>query len=364
MATDLYSVLGVTRSASADELKKAYRRLAKKLHPDVNPGNKRAEERFKEVSAAFEVLGDPKRRALYDEFGEVATHSGFDEEKARRVRDYQAGAREGGFEEMFGGGRRSPFGGPGVYSGSFSGRSGGFDPSDLGQMFGDLFARRQSGRARRARFEPATGADVESELPIGLREAVLGAEREISMKKLSPCPRCHGDEDQRIDCSRCGGSGQIEEPVRLKVRIPVGVETGSRVRLPGQGAPGERGGPAGDLYLKIRIEPHPRVRVDGRDLTLELPITVAEALLGADVTVPTFEGTVRLKIPPGSQSGQRLRLRGRGLPPLKGGLTGAPRGDLYVVLQVQLPPDSETARRAARELERLYGGDVRDGLLL
>jgi DnaJ-class molecular chaperone len=160
------------------------------------------------------------------------------------------------------------------------------------------------------------------------------------------------------------GEGRGLESTRLKVKIPAGVETGSRVRLAGQGSPGERGGENGDLYLRIKVRHHPSVRVEGRDLSLDLPVTVGEALNGAEVTAPTFEGPVRLKIPPGSQGGRRLRLRGRGLPALRSGTTGAPRGDLYVVLQIVLPPDSAVARSAAAELQKLYPTDVRQDVRL
>jgi curved DNA-binding protein len=325
---DPYATLGVAKNASAEEIKKAYRKLAKKLHPDVNPGDKKAEERFKDVSAAFEVIGDPKRRALYDEFGEVALSSSFDEEKAKKFREYQraAGAAAGG----------GPFRGFEGFSGGGFG-AGGFDPSefgDLGSMFEDLSSNRRGGSARRRANQPVVGDDVEASIDIDLRDAVLGAEREITLQRPA------GD-------------------ARLRVKIPPGVETGSRVRLAGQGAPGERGGEPGDLYLRITVRPHPTVRVDGRDLSLDLPITAAEALQGAEVTAPTFEGSVKLKIPKGSQSGRRLRLRGRGLPALRAGSTGAPRGDLYVVLQIVLPPDSPAARSAAAELQKLYPKDVR-----
>ena len=377
---DPYSVLGVSKSASAEEIKKAYRKLAKKLHPDMNPGDKKSEERFKEVSSAFEVLGDPKKRSLYDEFGEVSTRPGFDEQKAR---EWQHQAAEG-----FGGGG-SPF----------TGRSGGFDPEDLSSMFGDIFGRRQAGRARRAAAEAVPGDDAEAAIEVDLREAVLGAEREIAVNrparcpeckgsgakpgsKPSACPQCGGSGEVRtggffsVPCPRCGGEGQIREPcprcggarvvmetARLKVKIPPGVETGSRVRLPGQGGPGERGGEAGDLYLRITVREHPTVRVQGRDLLLDLPITPQEALAGAEVTAPTFEGAVKLKIPPGSQSSRKLRLRGRGLPALKSS-TGAPRGDLYVVLQIVLPDDSPQAREAAAALQKLYKSDVRKDVVL
>jgi curved DNA-binding protein len=324
---DPYSVLGVAKTASADEIKKAYRKLAKKLHPDMNPGDKKAEERFKEVSSAFEIVGDPKRRSLYDEFGELSTRPGFDEQKAR---EFQRQAQAGGF----GGGSFRGFEG-------FSGAGGaGFDPEDLGTMFEDLFSRQRTTRSRRSAAEPVPGDDAEAELEVDLRDAVLGAEREIAVNRDS------------------------EGTSRLKVRIPPGVETGSRVRLPGQGGPGHRGGEPGDLYLRITVREHPTVRVQGRDLSLDLPITAQEALAGAEVTTPTFEGPVKLKIPPGSQSGRRLRLRGRGLPALKAGSTGAPRGDLFVVLQIVLPEDSPEAREAAAELQGLYKSDVRRNVVL
>jgi len=328
---DPYATLGVSRTASAEEIKKAYRKLAKKLHPDMNPGDKKAEERFKEVSAAFEVVGDPKKRALYDEFGEVSLRSGFDEAKARQFREYReaAGAGPGrggfqGFEDLFGG----------------KAGSAGFDPSDLGSMFGDLFGGGRS-RGRRSRNEPVAGDDVEAPIEVDLRDAVLGAEREIMLQKPG-----------------------ATESSRLKVKIPPGVETGSRIRLAGQGAPGERGGVPGDLYLRIAVRPHPTVRVEGRDLLLDLPITPAEALEGGEVTAPTFEGPVKLKIPAGSQSGRKLRLRGRGLPALRSGVGGAPRGDLYAVLQIVLPPDSPQAREAVRTLSKLYEDDVRRDVAL
>jgi curved DNA-binding protein len=328
---DPYATLGVSRTASAEEIKKAYRKLAKKLHPDVNPGDKKAEERFKEVSSAFDVVGDPKRRALYDEFGEVSTRSGFDEAKARQFREYReaagAGAGRGnfqGFEDLFGG----------------AAGAGGIDPSDLGAMFGDLFGGGR-GRGRRTRSQPVPGDDVEAPIEVDLRDAVLGAEREIMVQKPG-----------------------ATESSRLKVKIPPGVETGSRIRLAGQGAPGERGAEPGDLYLRITVRAHPTVRVEGRDLLLDLPITASEALEGAEVTAPTFEGQVKLKIPAGSQSGRKLRLRGRGLPALRTGVGGAPRGDLYVVLQIVLPPDSPQAREAVRTLSKLYGDDVRRDVAL
>jgi molecular chaperone DnaJ len=367
---DPYAALGVSRGAKADEIKKAYRKLAKKLHPDANPGDKKSEERFKEVSAAYDVLGDPKKRALYDEFGEVALHSGFDEQKARAFRQYREQAASSGRGYTTGAPEGFDFGGSG------------FDPNDLGEMFGDLFARRQASTAR-ARAEPARGEDIEVNLTIDLRDAVLGGERDISVVLPERCPECHGSGAKpgtkpqkcpqcggtgevrmgggifRGPCPRCRGEGVVEQTKRLTVKIPAGVETGSRVRLAGKGTPGGRGGEDGDLYLRITVREHPTVRVSGRDLTLDLPITVKEGLEGGEVTAPTFEGPVKLKIPAGSQSGRKLRLRGRGLPALRSGSTGAPRGDLYVVLQIVLPPASDEARKAAAVLEKLYPHDVR-----
>lgn len=369
---DLYAALGVAHDASADDLKRAYRKLARQYHPDVNPNDHAAEERFKEVSAAFEVLGDPEKRKLYDEFGAASLQAGFDAEQARAYHEYQqrpAGRSGfGGFEDLFG-------------------THGGID---LGDLFRDGSSAVQD------------GADVETSVSVSLREAVLGGEREITFDRLTPCSACAGEGTRaaasqpcatckgtgRIDvmrggaafrrtCATCRGSGRKPGPpcphcagrgvqprqVRLKVKIPSGVETGQSVRLAGQGMPGRGGGLAGDLFLRIHVEPHPLLERAGRDLTLALPITVSEAMFGAKIEVPTLSGSVKLNIPPTSQSGTRLRLRGKGVP--KSG--NHPAGDFYVVLQVVVPEaqrEPTVAKQAAASLDGLYERDVRADLRL
>lgn len=315
---DLYDILGVPRTASREEIKKAYRRLAKQYHPDVNPGNKQAEERFKEASAAFEVLSDDKRRQLYDEFGSDSLRSGFDPARAEEVRRWR---RQG-----------APPGGQPFDFGDFATvNAEGFDfGSIFEQIFGQGAGRGgRGGHGRRA--APATGQDLEADLELDLREAVAGGERDV-----------------RLD-------GRT-----LRVTIKPGMTDGARIRLAGQGHPGRHGGAPGDLLLRIRLRPHPLVRVDGKDLSLDLPVTVPEAAAGAEVELPTFDGKVRLTVPAGTQSGARLRLRGRGLPDPKGG----PRGDLYVIVKVVLPEPSERLTKAARALEPLYKGDPRAAISL
>jgi len=314
---DLYDILGVSRGASADEIKKVYRRLAKKYHPDVNPGDKVSEERFKEITAAAEVLGDPKRRSLYDEFGADSLRSGFDPAKAEAYRQWKRqGAPQGGMPDF----------------GDFQQVNvGDFGTFDFGSLFEDLFGTRDPrSRARRAPMAQP-GSDIEAELEVDIRDAVLGAERDVRVGHRT-----------------------------LRVRIPKGVVDGSNIRLSGQGGPGVRGGKAGDLYLKVKLRQHPFVHREGRDLYLDLPVTVPEAALGAEVTLPTFEGSVRLRIPPGAQSGKKLRLRGKGMPRLHDG----DRGDLYVIIQIILPERSAGLERAVKQLENLYKSDPRAAISL
>ena len=317
---DLYDVLGASRGASTDEIRKSYRKLAKKYHPDMNPGDKKAEEKFKEITAAHEVLSDEKKRKLYDEFGPDALRTGFDEKAADQYRQWrQHGGRSG---------QEVPFD-----LGDFSTvHVGGMGDYDFGSIFGDLFGGGGGRRGRRrGPSVPTPRTDAEAELLVDLRDAVLGAERDL-----------------RIDDKT------------LRVKIPPGVSDGSRIRLAGQGGDGTSGAPPGDLYLVVRLREHPSVRREGRDLYLDLPLTVPEAATGAEVVIPTFEGQVQLKIPAGTQSGRQLRLRGRGLPDLKGG----PRGDLYAVAKIVLPEESDALREAVKPLQDLYKTDPRAGISL
>jgi curved DNA-binding protein len=318
---DLYEILGVPRGASADEVKKAYRRLAKQNHPDVNPGNKPAEERFKEASAAFEVLSDPQKRKLYDEFGADSLRSGFDAARAEEVRRWR---KQG-----------APPGSQPFDFGDFSSVNvEGYGPFDFGSIFDTIFGeqargRGAPGRGRRSAAQP--GEDVEAELALDLRDVVVGAERDV----------------------RVGGK-------TLRITIKPGTVEGARIRLAGQGAPGHHGGPAGDLLLRVKVRPHPLVRVDGRDLFLDLPLTVPEAVEGAEVDLPTFEGKVRFTVPAGTASGKQFRLRGKGLPDLKGGA----RGDLYAVVRLVLPEAGEKLLKAVRALQPLYKSDPRADISL
>lgn len=293
MAESFYDVLGVPKTADGDTIKKAYRKLAKDLHPDKNPGNKKAETRFKAVNRAFDVLGDEQKRALYDEFGEDSLSSGFDANKARAYKEWAARGGGGGVSgDPFGQGVRLEdlFGG--------NARGGG---SDVSEIFGDLFGR--SGSRRRG---PMKGQDLQSEVTVDFASAVRGTTIELRPSTGDGTP--------------------------VTVRIPAGADEGSRVRIAGQGGPSPNGGPPGDLLLNIHVQAHKSFRREGVDLHLDVPITVAEAYKGAKVKVPTIDGSVSLKVPPKSQSGSVVRLRGKGV-----AKRGQEPGDLYVHFQVQIP---------------------------
>lgn len=334
----LYEVLGVERDASTSDIRAAYRRLAREHHPDVNPGDKAAEERFKAASAAYQVLSSPEKRALYDEFGADATRSGFDPERARaRKRWEEQAARHGrGFGQ------------------------GGSRQVDLESLFGGLFGQGAVGPFGASGPRARRGADIEAELQVELKEAAMGAQRGFRLTRREACSACEGRGSLGASevCSSCGGAGVSERTVTIDVRIPRGTEDGQRLRLSGQGSAGERGGSAGDLLLTVRIAPHPLFRCEGRDLHYDLPVTVKEAMFGGVVDVPTLAGDVELKIPPRSNSGRRLRLRGKGMPARR----GSP-GDLYVTLQVHVPKEhTPRTREAAETLEDGYGQDLRRAL--
>jgi curved DNA-binding protein len=305
MAESLYDALGVAKTASADEIRKAYRKLARKHHPDVNPGDKKAEESFKRVASAYEVLSDDKKRAAYDEFGDASLAGGFDPAKAREYAKWQ-GARQQ---------QRSARYDEGPVE---------FDFGDYGG-FADMFGGGRGGSG------PRRGQDLHAELGMTLRQAIEGAEIALEVP----------------------GQGTV------RVRVPPGADTGSTVRLAGKGTPGARGGPPGDLVIEMSVEDHPRVQRDGLDLHQSVGVTLDEAYNGATIEVPTFDGPVLLKVPARSQSGAKLRLRGKGVP------RKDQRGDMIVELAVRMPDQADDALAAAlRDTARLYSSPVRTEVTL
>ncbi|MDQ3889756.1 MAG: molecular chaperone DnaJ [Actinomycetota bacterium] len=352
---DLYEILGVAKNASADEIKKAYRKLARRYHPDKNPGDKDAEERFKEIQAAYDVLGDPEKRKQYDQLG----------------------------SRMFGGAGGFD---PGAFR-DFNFDVGGnvADLGDLGDILGGLFG---GGRPRRSTRESARGQrgrDVEVEVNVSFDDSLRGVTTKIPVEletvcptcrgsgaepgttptvcpecrgrgvvaesqglfALSqPCPRCHGNGTVvEKPCRTCDGSGRRRATKRYTVRIPAGVKDGTRIRLKGKGEAGVAGGPPGDLHVVTRVAPSPLYGRRGSDLVIEVPVTYAEAALGADVEVPTPDGKISLKVPAGTQDGRVLRVRGHGAPKLN----GAGRGDLLARVRVVVPTKLTKAEREAIE---------------
>lgn len=352
---DYYEVLGVAKGVSEAELKKAYRRLAMKYHPDRNPDDKEAEEKFKEANEAYEVLSDASKRQAYDQYG----HAGVD-------------------PQMGGGG----FGG-GAGAGSFS------------DIFGDVFSDFFGGGGGRGRGGPQRGADLRYTLELDLEEAVRGTTVTIRVPTLvackpcdgtgakkgtSPttcttcggigqvrmqqgffsvqqtCPRCHGSGKMITDpCGSCGGQGRVEEQKTLSVKVPAGVDNGDRIRLTGEGEAGSPGAPAGDLYVVVQVREHAIFQRDGRNLYCEVPISFADAALGGELEVPTLDGRVKLKIPEGSQTGKLFRLRGKGVAPVRG---GGP-GDLLCRIAVETPVN--LTKRQRELLEEFRGSLKGDG---
>ena len=379
---DFYAELGVSSSSSADEIKKAYRKLARELHPDANPGDAKAEARFKAVSEAYGVLSDPDKRKQYDE--------------ARSL--FGSGFRPGG-------GFGSPGGFDSAYLGDLfgtaAGGSGTGGAGGLGDLLGGLFANRGPGAGSYGgATRPRRGADVETEVRIDFTEAVRGATVPLRLASPAACGSCGGSGARAgttaRTCPTCGGSGLVtrsqgafafSEPCRdcrgagrivdnpcaecggqgvstrtrtLTIRIPAGVADGQRIRLAGQGEPGLRGAPAGDLYVLVHVAAHPVFGRSGDDLTMTVPVSFPELVMGVTLTVPTLDGTVSLKVPPGTANGRTLRVRGKGI----AGRYGEP-GDLLVTLQVAVPAKLDRAAKEALEayMKATAGEDLRSELL-
>lgn len=375
--TDYYELLGVARKAPVKEIRAAYRKLARKYHPDLNPGDKSAEEKFKQIQEAYEVLSDTKKRQMYDQFG------------------FNVPGPGGGPPPGSGRGGHSPedmhfdFGGF-DFGGGGAGGAGG------GASFRDIFSQffRGAGAAQAGREQEA-GTDLEFQIDITFAEAMRGAVKKINFTRLDLCNVCHGagfmpgDEKVcptcggsgqvtqvsgkmrfQVGCSHCGGSGRLHTICKnchgegrvprvetLDVRIPPGAQTGSRVRVAGRGNAGTQGGPPGDLYIIMKVEPHPFFERRGDDLYTTVPITVTEASLGAKVEVPTIDGRAQVRIPPGTNSGKKLRLREKGAPSTR---HAGKRGDQIVEVQVVVPkPEDERVRNLLKELAKVDHEDPR-----
>jgi len=405
---DYYETLGVKKSASAEDIRKAFRKLARKYHPDVNPGDKSAEEKFKSISEANDVLSDPKKRKIYDQVGFYSDNIDPAAAEAYARAGATGGAGPGGFPGGFPGGQGGPAGGQGVHF-----DFGGFDFSDMfeggrgrkttasageGGGFRDIFSGMFGGRGGApAETGPEPGSDLEYQVNVPFWTAIRGgvmrldiARRDVCgnchsngyiespgkcpecngtgqvtqtggrMKFNVTCPRCHGTGKNMSVCPVCHGEGTVERTEPLEVRIKAGTRDGQRIRIPGKGNAGTHGAPPGDLYAIIRTSDHPVFHREGDDIYLTVPVTATEAALGAKVEVPTIDGRTVLKIPPGTQSGQKLRLREKGVPSAT--KEGA-RGDEIVEVKVTVPmPRDEKTKELLRELARLNPEDPREEL--
>ena len=373
---DYYELLGVARKASAKDIRAAFRKLARKYHPDLNPGDKSSEEKFKQLQEAYDVLSDSKKRQMYDQYGFYSDNLPPGGPGAGGVPgNSDVNFDFGGFD--FGGG---------------SGATGG------GSSFRDLFSQFFSGGRGRAGMEEEhePGGDLEYQIEIDFWDAVRGAVKKLSITRLDtcetchgtgavgspqtctmcggtgtiqqaagkmrfnvPCTRCGGTGKLRTLCKTCGGEGRVRRTESIDVRIPVGVSNGGRVRVPGKGNSGTMGAPAGDLYLRVVVRPHEFFERRGNDLYTKIPVTVSEATLGAKIEVPTIDGRALVRIPPGTNSGKTLRLKEKGVPSAKNGA----RGDQYVEIQVVVPaPTDERVRNLMKELENIEPGDPRKDL--
>jgi molecular chaperone DnaJ len=373
--TDYYELLGVPRKATAKDIRAAFRKLARKYHPDLNPGDKAAEEKFKQLQEAYDVLSDSKKRQMYDQYGFYSENV--------PTGDYGPGAGGGGSNVNF----------------DFSGFDFGGGPGSTGgSSFRDLFSQFFGGRGGRsaAEEEAEEGGSLEYQLEIDFWDAVRGGVKKLQITRLDacetchgtgavgtpqvcpacngsgtiqqnagkmrfnvPCTRCGGTGKLRTACKTCGGEGRVRRTETIDVRIPAGVASGGRVRVPGKGNAGTMGAPAGDLYLVIEVRPHPFFERRGNDLYTKVPVTVSEATLGAKVEVPTIDGRALVRIPPGTNSGRTLRLREKGVPSARNGA----RGDQYVEIQVVVPqPTDERVRNIMKELETVAPEDPRKDL--
>jgi molecular chaperone DnaJ len=374
--TDYYELLGVSRKASAKDIRAAFRKLARKYHPDLNPGDKAAEEKFKQLQEAYDVLSDSKKRQMYDQYG-------FYSENAPTGDHGQGGTAGDNVNFDFNG-----F--------DFSGGSGGTGAGG-GASFRDLFSQFFGGRGGVGLEEEAEpGSSLEYKLEIDFWDAVRGAVKKLQITRLDtcetcqgtgaigspqtcptchgtgtvqqaagkmrfnvPCNRCGGTGKLRTGCKTCGGEGRVRRTETIDVRIPAGVASGGRVRVPGKGNAGTLGTPPGDLYLLVEVKPHPFFERRGNDLYTEVPVTVSEATLGAKVEVPTIDGRSIVRIPPATNSGSTLRLREKGVPNARSGA----RGDQYVEIQVIVPkPTDERVRNIMKELETVAPEDPRKDL--
>jgi molecular chaperone DnaJ len=373
--TDYYELLGVPRKASVKDIRAAFRKLARKYHPDLNPGDKAAEEKFKQIQEAYDVLSDSKKRQMYDQYGFYSEN-------------LPPGGYPGGHESTNDPGVNFDFGGF-----DFGGGTGGAGGASFRDLFSQFFGGR-SGVATEPEHE--AGGDLEYQIEIDFWDAVRGAVKKLSITRMDtcetchgtgaigspqtcptchgtgsiqqaagkmrfnvPCTRCGGTGKLRTACRTCGGEGRIRRTETIEVRIPAGVANGGRVRVPGKGNAGTMGAPPGDLYLRVVVRPHPFFERRGNDLYTKVPVTVSEATLGAKIEVPTMDGRSLVKIPPGTNSGSTLRLREKGVPSARNGS----RGDQYVEVQVVVPKRTdERVRNLMKELDRIEPEDPRKDL--
>lgn len=370
---DYYELLGVSKKATAKEIRTAFRKLARKYHPDLNPGDKASEEKFKQLQEAYDVLSDTKKRQMYDQYGFYSENV--------PTGDYGPRPESGGEGVNF------DFGGF-----DFGGQQ--TEGSSFRDLFGQFFGGRRGGVAAEPEHEP--GGDLEYQIEIGFWDAVRGSVKKLQITRMDTCETCHGTGAVgtpqtcptcngtgtiqqtagkmrfNVPCNHCGGTGKLHTPCRvcggegrvrktetIEVRIPPGVANGGRVRVPGKGNAGTMGAPAGDLYLRVVVHPHEFFERRGNDLYTKVPVTVPEASLGAKVEVPTIDGRSIVRIPPGTNSGRTLRLKEKGVPHGKNGA----RGDQYVEIQIVVPePTDERVRTIMKELEEVAPADPRKDL--